>query len=512
MLLKNLLSHTVLVFGLGKSGLAAAKVLHSYGANVIAYDEDVDKAAAASDLGITVKSLLHVDFSGVDFILWSPGIPHTLPTEHLVAKKARVAGVPIFCDIELFLRTVEQAKFVGISGTNGKSTTTTLIGHILSEAGENSVVAGNIGTPVFAASEPFDENKLNDRTYVLELSSYQLELTPSLDLDVAILLNITPDHLTRHGGMKGYVEAKTKLFSGKKRKTAIVSVDDKYSAEICTDLMDQKNIKVVPISLKIKPENGIYVRKNVLYDNTGDETVEVMPLDDLPHLPGLHNAQNIAAAYAAARALKIAPTKIIKAIRTFPGLVHRQELVGDFSGVKYINDSKATNADATEKALVCYDEMYLILGGLPKEDGISSLLPYMNKVKRVFLIGQASAEFAKTLEGHAKIYKCETLDVAVDLAASYAKSDLLHGKVEHPVVLLSPAAASFDQFKSFEQRGDVFKELVAKIVQKENAEPTSEVAHPARVFKEKNSALSIWWWVAGLLLIVGLGYLLSLFL
>jgi UDP-N-acetylmuramoylalanine--D-glutamate ligase len=464
-MIDTLLGKNIAIFGLGKSGLSAAETLRRYGTNVIAYDEDVDKCSQASEKGITVKSLMNVDFSKIDFLLWSPGIPHTHPKEHPIAAKAREAGVPLFCDIELFMRVVDNSTWVGISGTNGKSTTTSLLGHILKSSGEDCEVGGNIGVPVFAMQgEGFDTKKASYKTYVLELSRYQLELTPSLDLDVAILLNITPDHLTRHGGMQGYVDAKKSLFSGNKKKICIISIDDEYCQKIYQELKTRSNVKAIPISIKNKPEGGYFVKKDILYDNTGDTPVEIMNLEGLERLRGDHNAQNIMACYAAAKALKVAPSKIISAIESFEGLAHRQELVDEIDGVQYINDSKATNADATEKALSCFDEIYLILGGLPKEDGILSLLPYLPKIKRVFLIGKAQEEFFKVLDKKiSKLYKCNTLDKALYMASNYAKSDLQKRAVVRPVVLLSPACASFDQFANFEQRGDVFKEMVKNL-------------------------------------------------
>ncbi|VBB68879.1 UDP-N-acetylmuramoylalanine--D-glutamate ligase [invertebrate metagenome] len=443
---------TVAVMGFGQSGQATAQVLRSIEATVWIWDDDPVKRAEAMADGFRILDLTDVHWPDIACLVWSPGIPHTFPAPHPVAQRARAAGVVPVCDVELLMQSGLVARCVGITGTNGKSTTTSLITHILTSAGRSVETGGNLGPPVLALPQLGDEG-----IYVIELSSYQLELIPSLTLDIAVLLNIASDHIIRHGGISGYITAKSSIFAGLKRGgTAVISVDDVNSAALHESLPG-RGLRVVPISVE-KPK-GVHVRDGFLWDHTNGGTTAVANLATAMALPGQHNQQNAAAAFATARVLGIKPSVIAAALQTFPGLAHRQELVAVIDGVRYVNDSKATNADAAEKAMTCYDTLYWIAGGQAKEGGITALAPFFSRVRHAFLIGEASPAFASTLEGHLPYTFCETLTTAVVYANRMATLERIPGAV----VLLSPACASWDQFDDFEHRGSVFRRLVAAL-------------------------------------------------
>jgi UDP-N-acetylmuramoylalanine--D-glutamate ligase len=440
------------VLGLGRSGLVAAHALAAGGAKVMAWDDAAatrDKAAAE---GIPVVDLGTADLAGVPALVLSPGIPHTHPAPHPVVVRARDAGVEIIGDIELLARAQRDAATVGITGTNGKSTTTSLIAHIVEKAGRKVAVGGNLGTPALSLP-PLG----SDGTYVLEMSSYQLELTHSLAFDAAILLNVTPDHLGRHGGMEGYIAAKKRIFRGQaKPQAAIVGVDDEICRGIHDALARDGRQTVVPVSAEHRVAGGVYVADGVLTDDTAGNAIPVIEMAGLARLPGIHNWQNAAAAYAAVRQLGIATDVAADALKSFPGLAHRQELIATIDGVRYVNDSKATNADAAAKALACYETVYWIAGGLAKEGGIVSLAPYFGRIRNAFLIGDAATAFADSLGSAVHHRRSGELATALSAAREAALAD--GGK--DAVVLLSPACASFDQFSDFEARGDAFRHLV----------------------------------------------------
>jgi UDP-N-acetylmuramoylalanine--D-glutamate ligase len=437
----------VAVMGLARSGLSAAEALHRGGAEVLAWDDSAEKRAEASARGLPVVDLACADLNNVAALVLSPGIPSTFPQPHPVAARARAAGIEIICDIELLARNRREARFAGITGTNGKSTTTALLGHILAEASMTVQVGGNIGLPVLLLA-PLGQ----DGIYVLEMSSYQLELTNSLVFDVALLLNITPDHLDRHGGMDGYIAAKERIFAGQTaHQAAVIGLDD----DICKRIADKLATggrRVVPISAEHMASGGVYVAGTNLIDDIERQQAAVLNLASLPRLPGRHNWQNAAAAFAAARCLGVSANVAARGIASFPGLAHRQELIATIDGVRYVNDSKATNADATEKALVCYEDILWIAGGVAKEGGIASLEPYFPRIRHAFLIGEAAPAFAETLSGQAPFTRSGELAAAMGQAHAMAKPG--------NTVLLSPACASFDQFRDFEARGDAFRRLV----------------------------------------------------
>jgi UDP-N-acetylmuramoylalanine--D-glutamate ligase len=443
---------TYAVFGLARSGMAAAKALAANGARVWAWDDNTSAHGKAAAAGIPLVDLYHCDWAEISELMLSPGIPHTYPKPHPVAALAKQHDCAIIGDMELLARADTGARFVGITGTNGKSTTTSLIGHILKQAGLSAEVGGNLGTAALDL-QPLDARGV----YVLEASSYQLELMPSMVFDVAVLLNITPDHLDRHGGMDGYVAAKLRIFERQTPKqAAIIGIDDEHCRSIRNQIAGLKQQRVIPISAANRAAGGVYADAGKLIDDMAGDGRTVMTLAGAPRLPGLHNWQNIAAAYAACRALDIAVEKIAAGIKSFPGLAHRQELIATIGGVAYINDSKATNADATEKALACYQPIYWILGGRAKETGLDGLEPYYPRIAHAFLIGEATDRFAAALHGHVAFSKCGTLDAAVTAAHSMARREAKPGAV----VLLSPACASFDQFANFEERGDAFRRAV----------------------------------------------------
>ncbi|MBI1210639.1 MAG: UDP-N-acetylmuramoyl-L-alanine--D-glutamate ligase [Alphaproteobacteria bacterium] len=452
---------TVAVYGLARSGISAAQALLAGGARVVAWDDKEEARRAGAELGITIADLGSHDWSDIAALILSPGVPLTHPAPHLFVTKAKAAGAEVIGDMELFARALAEntagAKVVAVTGTNGKSTTTALIGHILSRLGFNAQVGGNIGHPVLDLAPPAPGT-----VYVIELSSFQLDLAPSLKPDVAVLINITPDHLDRHGSMEHYAEVKGYIFRHQTRNdVAVIGVDDPYSAALCTQISSHSGPSVTPVSIGKVLGRGIFVLDGKLYDASGATTREVRDLHALINLPGAHNWQNIAAAYAATRPLVKDPRDIAGAIATFPGLAHRIEQVGSIGRVRFVNDSKATNADAAAKALACYDDVYWIAGGKPKEGGIESLAPFFPRIRKAYLIGAATNRFADTLTGHVDVDRAGTLEAAM----RHALTDAAQVSDRDAVVLLSPACASFDQFRDFEHRGDEFKRLYAVLAE-----------------------------------------------
>ncbi len=435
------------VVGLGKSGTATAAALSASGAKVTVWDDAEKARAAITDF--KVENPLDVGLSHYDLIVWSPGIPHTHPKPHPIAQAAKSANIPLVCDVDLLAQAKPNNRILAVTGTNGKSTTTTLLAHVLEKSGRTVAAGGNLGTPALALPDLGDDGR-----YVLELSSYQLELCPNLKAHAGVLLNITPDHLGRHGGLDGYVAAKRSLFDKlAPNGTAVIGVDDSYGLDIASELQ-AKGVTVVRISAQHRLQKGISVPDGLLLEN-GEP---VLDLTKVRRLPGRHNWQNAAAAFALARADDIPSAAAASAIGSYPGLQHRQELIAERDGILFINDSKATNADAVAKALACYQNIFWILGGQAKEGGITSLTEYFPRIAHAYLIGDAAQDFAKTLGDAVPYSQCGTLDKAVEAAARDAKT-----KGPGSVVLLSPACASWDQFTSFEHRGDVFRQLVQNL-------------------------------------------------
>ncbi|MFT8815825.1 UDP-N-acetylmuramoyl-L-alanine--D-glutamate ligase [Acetobacter fabarum] len=442
------------VLGLGRNGLPAVQALAACGAHVQAWDD-----GEAGRQGLT-QALAHMppeqaarvtcapleDMAGFDALVLSPGIPHHLPRVHPVAALAIAAGVPILSDAELLYCAVRaagsKARFAGITGTNGKSTTTTLLAHILEQAGVPVAAGGNLG-PAALALPLLPDNGV----YVLEMSSYMLERLDTLHFDAACLLNLTPDHLDRHAGMAGYAQAKQRVFAGQTaHDIAVIGIDDAECTHIAGHLA-QSATPCITVS-GTNPAASYYGQNGAVWHNSA--ALATLP----PALPGAHNAQNAAAALAMARFLGIADIVAAQAIASFPGLPHRQKLVETCNNIAFIDDSKATNADASSRALGCYDRLVWIAGGIAKEGGIESLSPYFGRITHAFLIGRDAAELAATLTRHNVPHTVvETLEKAVPQAYSLAQ------QTHTPVILLSPACASFDQYAGFEARGQHFQAL-----------------------------------------------------
>jgi UDP-N-acetylmuramoylalanine--D-glutamate ligase len=417
------------VLGLGKAGLPAAFALREMGAEVFVWDDSALAREAA--VGFAAKLPREVGLK-LDALVLSPGIPHLLPVPHPEAVWAWAKGIPILTDAELLYRAVRRsgskARFAGITGTNGKSTTTALLAHILKVAGVPHAAGANLGPAALALPLLPD-----DGIYVLEMSSYMLERLETMKFDVAAMLNLSPDHIERHGDMAGYARAKREIFARQDfGDTAVIGMDDAESRDMAAWL-GTKPQRVVEIS-------------GAAFDTLGAAT-----------LPGAHNAQNAAAASAMARALGVEEAAIAEGVRTYPGLPHRQAEIANIRGLRFVNDSKATNADAAARAMGCYERFVWIAGGVAKAGGIESLAPLFSRISKAFLIGQDGAAFAQTLSAHGVANDVAgTLERAVKLAAAHARA------TRTEIVLFSPAAASFDQFQNFEQRGDAFAALVSQ--------------------------------------------------
>ncbi|WP_349357686.1 UDP-N-acetylmuramoyl-L-alanine--D-glutamate ligase [Stappia sp.] len=448
-------SKSVAVFGLGASGLAAARALVAGGARVAAWDDTPGRRAAAQEAGLDVVDLARADWSAFDALVLAPGVPLTHPAPHWSVEKARAQGIEVIGDIELFLRERRRrapgAPFVAITGTNGKSTTTALIAHCLRVAGRDVAMGGNIGVPILDLDPPAP-----GRIHVVECSSYQIDLTPGLDPSVGVLLNITPDHLDRHGTLENYAAVKERLIAGS--TTAVVGIDDALSAAVA-DRAERAGKRVLRLGVRHPVSHGVYAEGGALHVAEDGAQTRFMDLAGIASLRGAHNAQNAAAAVAVCRALGVGDAAIRKGLASFPGLAHRMETVARAGRVLFVNDSKATNAEAAERALTSFESIYWIAGGRAKSGGIASLAPHFSRIAKAYLIGEAAADFAATLEGHVATEQAGTLERAVAAAARDAAAD----PRGEPVVLLSPACASFDQFSDFEARGRAFAEAVARL-------------------------------------------------
>jgi UDP-N-acetylmuramoylalanine--D-glutamate ligase len=459
---------SVAVFGLARTGLASVRSLKAGGAHVIAWDDNSAARDAGHDAGAEITPWREWAWDGIAALILSPGVPLTHPRPHEVVMHAKAGNVPVIGDVELFAHEIRpdagqpgKAPVIAITGTNGKSTTTALIGHILASAGFDAQVGGNIGKAVLELAPPGPKT-----IYVLEMSSFQIDLAPGLHANVALLSNLTPDHIDRHGSMENYAAVKERLLRQvPKDGIVIVGVDDEHSASIFTAHSAMGGATTVPVSVGKVLGRGVFAVDGALYDAQGQRAAKVMALEDAPRLPGAHNWQNIALAYAAARVFVKDARTVTTAIATFPGLAHRMEEVGRIGNTRFVNDSKATNADATARALACYPDIFWIAGGKAKDGGIESLSRYFSRIRKAYLIGEAAESFAHTLDGKAPFEIAGTLDKAVAAAAA----DAAHSAAPAPVVLLSPACASYDQFKDFEQRGEVFRALVAKLPQEVRA-------------------------------------------
>ncbi|MBZ9890455.1 UDP-N-acetylmuramoyl-L-alanine--D-glutamate ligase [Mesorhizobium sp. BR1-1-3] len=445
----------VSLFGLGGSGIATARALIEGGADVLAWDDNPDSVAKAAIAGIATADLRGADWAKFSAFVLSPGVPLTHPKPHWTVELARGSGVEIIGDIELFCRermlSAPTAPFIAITGTNGKSTTTALTAHILKAAGRDAQMGGNIGRAVMTLDPPEP-----DRHYVVECSSYQIDLAPSINPTAGILLNLTPDHLDRHGTMQHYAAIKERLVAGS--ETAIVGIDDSWCAQIA-ERLERAGRYVIRISKRLPLTDGYFADGSNLMEAVHGRYSRVAFLEGIGSLRGQHNAQNALAAVAACLKVGLELGEIQSGLESFPGLAHRMEQVGRKDHVLFINDSKATNADAAAPALSSFARIYWIAGGLPKEGGIEPLRGFFPRIAKAYLIGEAAPAFSATL-GEAVPYEISgTLAAAVEHAAHDAAKD----DSGEAVVLLSPACASFDQFKNFEVRGEAFRQAANAI-------------------------------------------------
>jgi UDP-N-acetylmuramoylalanine--D-glutamate ligase len=473
----------VAVFGLGRSGLTAARALKAGGAHPILWDDSVSSRMQAEAEGFAIEDLTTADWSGFAALILSPGAPLTHPKPHWTVDKARAADVPVIGDIELFARAIaalptdNRPRVVAITGTNGKSTTTALIGWVLKQAGLTVHIGGNIGIGVLALPAPTP-----GAVYVIEVSSYQLDLTTTFAPDVAILTNISPDHLERHGGMEGYVAAKARLFRVMSpERVALIGVDDDWGWSM-VNALNARGLRVSTITTRTPPahldrsggvpvgalsihlpdqmpafEAGRFIILDATEGRLMADGVAIADIAGARSLPGRHNAQNAAFAYAAARAVGVPHDAAVDGLMTFPGLAHRMETVGRIGSVRFVNDSKATNADAARQALMSYPTSFWIAGGRAKDGGIEDLADLFPRIARAYLIGEAAADFARTLSATPHTI-CHDMATAVrDAAADAAQAG------GEQVVLLSPACASFDQFPDFEARGEAFRAAVLNL-------------------------------------------------
>jgi len=454
----------VAVLGLGRSGLSAARALKAGGARAICWDDNPAARDAAKAEGFEIRDLAREGgFDGVVSLIVSPGIAHLYPEPNKVVRAALRAGVPVDNDIGLFFRSVTtdewdnfdvMPKVVAITGSNGKSTTSALIHHILCEAGREAQLAGNIGRGVLDIEPPVDGGVV-----VLELSSYQTELARALTPDVAVFTNLSPDHLDRHGGIGGYFAAKRRLFAEGGPDRAIIGVDEDEGRFLAGQLSEgPADDRVIRISVEGKltgPGWSVFARKGFLSEYRKGRQVGSIDLRKIAGLPGAHNHQNACAAYAATRTLGLAPKVVEAAFHTFAGLAHRSQIVGTENGVTYVNDSKATNVDSAAKALQAFRNIRWIAGGRGKKGGIEGLTDHLGSVTKAYLIGASADEFASQL-GDTPYQICETMAQAV--AAAHGDAN------EGDTILLAPAAASFDQYADFEKRGEDFTAEVEKLL------------------------------------------------
>lgn len=442
----------VAVFGLGGSGLATAGALAAGGADVVVWDDNTDRVAAAEEAGLHAQDLRDVDFSDLDALVLAPGVPLTHPKPHWTVDKAHAANIEIIGDIELFCREraahAPASPLIAITGTNGKSTTTVLIAHILKQAGRSVEMGGNIGTAILSLKPAAP-----GRTHVVECSSYQIDLAPGLAPSVGVLLNISADHLDRHGTIENYADIKTRLVT--QSDAVVAGADDRFSAK-AADAVEAASHPLTRIGIRNPVSHGITLQDGWLVETADGSGTRLFDLSLAPNLRGAHNAQNAAAAFAVCRYCGLADSEISTGLRSFPGLVHRMETIAQDGRIRLVNDTKATNADAAERALLSFDHIYWIAGGVPKSGGIAGLAEHFPRIAKAYLIGEAREQFAATLKGHVPTELFDNLEQATAAAIADARQDA----AADVTVLLSPACASFDQFPNFEQRGEAFRAAV----------------------------------------------------
>ncbi|WP_121063873.1 UDP-N-acetylmuramoyl-L-alanine--D-glutamate ligase [Chachezhania antarctica] len=452
---------TVGVLGLGRSGMAAAEALEAGGATVILWDDNAPARDKAEGYGYDTRDLSRDDvMAELDLLVVSPGIPHLYPAPHKAIAAAYAASVPVDNDIGLFFRSLATEawdsldvppRVIAVTGSNGKSTTAALIHHILEIAGKPVQLAGNIGRGVLSIDPPGE-----GAAVVLELSSYQTDLARAMTPDIAVFTNLSPDHLDRHAGLGGYFAAKRRLFAEGGPDRAVIGVDEAEGQYLAGQLSegptDDRVIRVAVGHKLAGPGWNVMARKGFLSETRKGRQQASIDLRGIPGLPGAHNHQNACAAYAACRALGLAPRLIEDGLRSYPGLPHRSQIVGEKDGITFVNDSKATNVDSAVKALSAFPRIRWICGGLEKEGGLGALKGQTGAVAKAYVIGRAAAGFALELDVEAEI--CTTMAQAVERAVAEAQPG--------DTILLAPAAASFDQYDNFEQRGADFMAEVAQ--------------------------------------------------
>ncbi len=453
------------VLGLGRTGLSVARALAASEAAPVCWDDGEAARAAAAAEGFAVEDLARARaWTDMPALIVSPGVPHLHPAPHPAVAMAWDHGATVDNDIGLFFRGLGMSdaavKVVAVTGSNGKSTTTALIAHLLRHAGRPVQMGGNIGRAVLDLDPPVD-----GETFVLELSSYQIELARSLAPDVAVFLNLSPDHLDRHGGEGGYFAAKRRLFDLGAASRCVIGVDDRHGRFLAASLREDPAtgdpVTEIAATRRLRGQaQSVFMNKAFLTDWRRGAQVAAIDLRAAPALIGAHNHQNACAAYAACRALGLGPKAVEAGLARFEGLPHRLQRLGERDGVAFVNDSKATNADAAEKALSAFERVRWIAGGVPKAGGIEPLRPLFGRIARAYLIGQAAPAFAATL-GDTPHAVCGDLEAATRLAAAEARPG--------ETVLLSPACASFDQFRDFEARGEAFAAIVAALPSGERA-------------------------------------------
>lgn len=460
---KGFTGQTVAVLGLGRSGRTAVAALVAGGASVVVWDDGAAARQAAEDDGLDLRDLTKAGaFDDVAALIVSPGIPHLYPDVNPVISMAWSAGVPVDNDISLFFSSFAtadwdgfdtQPRVIAVTGSNGKSTTSALIHHILSEGGRPTQLAGNIGRGVLDMDEAHD-----GEVVVLELSSYQTDLARNLTPDIAVFTNLSPDHLDRHAGQGGYFAAKRRLFAEGGPDRAVIGVDEDEGKYLANQLVAGfSDDRLIRISSGQKLTEGwcVFARKGFLSEWRKGRQVASIDLRDIAGLPGAHNHQNACAAFAACRSIGLGPKAIEAAMRSYPGLPHRSQVIAQRDGVTYVNDSKATNVDAAAKALQAFDKIRWICGGLQKDGGLGDLMKHSGAVVKAYVIGREAEGFARSLAGlEAEV--CGTMDVAVSKAIAEAEPG--------EVVLLAPACASFDQYDNFELRGDDFAAQVHRLL------------------------------------------------
>ncbi|MGR3756340.1 MAG: UDP-N-acetylmuramoyl-L-alanine--D-glutamate ligase [Tranquillimonas sp.] len=447
----------VLVLGLGRSGRATARALAAGGAEALCWDDSAEARALAAEAGLALADPGRPGlFDGLSALIVSPGIPHLYPAPNRWIARAMEAGVPVDNDIGLFFRSVATRgwaaldvapRVIAVTGSNGKSTTSALIHHLLTQAGRPAQLAGNIGRGVLDIDPPGEGGVV-----VLELSSYQTDLARALTPDVAVFTNLSPDHLDRHGGMGGYFAAKRRLFAEGGPDRAVVGVDEPEGVFLANQLAEApEDDRLIRISVERRltgPGWHVMARKGFLSEWRKGRQVAAIDLRGVAGLPGRHNHQNACAAYAATRALGLSPRVLEAGLRSFAGLPHRSQFVAERGGVRFVNDSKATNVDSAEQALRAFERIRWIAGGLGKDGGITALAPHLDHVVKAYLIGHSARDFALQLGDAVPHEICETMERAVARAAEEAEPG--------DTVLLAPAAASFDQYADFEKRGEDF--------------------------------------------------------